>query len=128
MLKQSLKLWHFWLVEPFNWLRLEWGDLDETLPEKMERPRYILNLVRLALPFYVVAYLLALIALPIFSVWNGETIPSPFPFAKLAMWCAICEVIALGIGAFGRTRFTFLLTIGLGLPLTIGLGAGMAIL
>lgn len=129
MLKQTLKLWHLWIIQPYSLLIqtfFNFGDAADEIPEKMERGEYFQHLARLSLPFYTITYLVALIALPIFAIWYGETIPSPFPFAKLAVICAICEILVLIAGSFGRTKLTLLLTIGLGLPIVIGLGASIA--
>jgi hypothetical protein len=129
MLKQTLKFWQLWIIEPYSLLIqtfFNFGEAADQIPEKMERNEYFQRLARLSLPFYTVTYLLSLIALPIFAIWYGETIPSPFPFTKVAIVCAICELLTLIAGSFGRTKFTFLLTIGLGLPISIGLGASIA--
>jgi len=129
MLKQSLKFWNLWIIEPYSWLILTFfspGDVTDSLPEKMDRGEYLTRIGRLILPFFTIAYPIAIVALPIFAIWYGDKIPSPFPFYKLAVVCAICELVVLAAGSFGRTKLTFLLTIGIGLPVVVGLAAAIA--
>ena len=138
MMKQNLNLWQFLVVEPYTWLTILFGNterISQSVPEEMTTRRYIQYLLRVAVPFFSVLYLFVVISFPFVSLWNGQDVPSPYPFAKIAVVCGLVEATAL-VGGYGcalveeffrpgslifRTQLGFMIMLALTLPGSMGL-------
>ncbi len=131
MLKLRMNWWQFLVIEPYSWLLIMFVDaakVADALPEKMSISGYFGRVLRVALPFFSLLYLCLIVGMPAITLWNGNDLPSHFPFAKLALVGAGLEALVLTGGVFFRTRLGFLVSLCLSLAGTIGLALAIVTL